>query len=229
MLRMMGSWDSVYRSQMDSVGWHWACNPQMVTLKELKSCCYIYSTGPVLRTGLSQTVTKELVTNELIFNPCESHSQDQDSPVPELSATTIANRTVLYKPAILVRILFMGPSSPVTWTVNQQSRTFNKPLTHQSTIVNLFPSWLKAPSQGPDLWEEVHYIKTQHNEKYTKTTIHIYINVKHPKRTSLVEGLENRLLKLRLRSSYKLVEGHPLATSGAMTSCGARLPYFEAI
>ena len=47
------------------------------------------------QTGLSQTVTKELVTNELIttitFNTCESQSQDQDSPVPELSATTITN------------------------------------------------------------------------------------------------------------------------------------------
>ena len=65
------------------------------------------------QTGLSQTVTKELVTNELTFNPCESQSQDQDSPVPELSATAIANRPVLYKPMILVRILFTGPSSPV--------------------------------------------------------------------------------------------------------------------
>ena len=65
------------------------------------------------QTGLSQMVTKELVTNELTFNPCESQSQDQDSPVPELSATTIANRPVLYKPMILVRILFTGPSSPV--------------------------------------------------------------------------------------------------------------------
>ena len=90
MLRTMGSWDSVYRSWMDSVmRGHWACNPQMVTLKELKSWCYIYSTGPVLSMGLSQTVTKELVTNELTFNTCESQSQDQDSPVPELSATTI--------------------------------------------------------------------------------------------------------------------------------------------
>ena len=84
-------------------------------------------------------VTKELVTNELTFSTCESQSQDQDSPVPELSATTITfntceslsqdqdspvpelsattitfNRPVLYKPTILVRILFMGPSSPVT-------------------------------------------------------------------------------------------------------------------
>ena len=56
---------------------------------ELKSWYYIYSTGLVLSTGLSQTVTKELVTNELTFNSCESQSQDQDSPVPELSATTI--------------------------------------------------------------------------------------------------------------------------------------------
>ena len=55
--RMTGSWDSVYRSWTDSVvRGHWACNPQMVTLKELKSWCYIYSTGPVLSTGLSQTV-----------------------------------------------------------------------------------------------------------------------------------------------------------------------------
>ena len=61
----------------------------MVTLKELKSWCYINSTGPVLCTGLSQTVAKELVTNELAFSTCESQSQDQDSPVPELSATTI--------------------------------------------------------------------------------------------------------------------------------------------
>ena len=50
------------------------------------------------QTGLSQTVTKELVTDELIatFNTCESQSQDQDSPVPELSATTITNSLVLY-------------------------------------------------------------------------------------------------------------------------------------
>ena len=90
MLRTTGSWDLVYRSRMDSVmRGHWACNPQMVTLKELKSWCYIYGTGPVLSTGLSQTVTKKLVTNELTFNTCESQSQDQDSPVPELSATTI--------------------------------------------------------------------------------------------------------------------------------------------
>ena len=62
---------------------------QMVTLKELKSQCYIYSIGIVLSTGLGQTVTKELVTNELTFNTCESQSQDQDSSVPELSATII--------------------------------------------------------------------------------------------------------------------------------------------
>ena len=52
------------------------------------------------QTGLSQTVTKELVTDELIatitFNTCESQSQDQNSPVPELSATTITNSPVLY-------------------------------------------------------------------------------------------------------------------------------------
>ena len=108
---------------------------------------------------------------------------------------------------ILVRILFMGPSSPVTWTMYWQSRTFNKLLTHQSTIVNLFPSWLKAPSQGPDLWEEVHYIKTPHNEKYTKPQYtYIYIS----NMDQLSRRLENRLLKLRLRSSYKLVEGHLL-------------------
>ena len=83
-------------------------------------------------------MTKELVTNELTFSICESQSQDQDSPVPELSATTITfnpcesqsqdkdshvpevstttivNRPVIYKPMILVRILFTGPSSPVT-------------------------------------------------------------------------------------------------------------------
>ena len=29
-----------------------------------------------------------------IYNTCESQSQDQDSPVPELSATTIANRLI---------------------------------------------------------------------------------------------------------------------------------------
>ena len=50
----------------------------------------------------------------ITFSTCESQSQDQDSPVPELSATTITNRPVLYKPTILVRILFTGPSSPVT-------------------------------------------------------------------------------------------------------------------
>ena len=37
----------------------------------------------------TQSVTKELVTNELTFSTCESQSQDQGSPVPELSATTI--------------------------------------------------------------------------------------------------------------------------------------------
>ena len=37
----------------------------------------------------TQSVTKELVTNELTFSTCESQSQDQDRPVPELSATTI--------------------------------------------------------------------------------------------------------------------------------------------
>ena len=90
MLRTTGSWDSVYRSGMNSVvREHWASYLQMVTLKELKSWCYIYSTGLVLSTELSQTVTKELVTNKLTFNSCESQSQDQDSPVPELSATTI--------------------------------------------------------------------------------------------------------------------------------------------
>ena len=90
MLRAMGSWDSVYRSGTDSVvRGHWTSYPEMVTLKELKSQCYIYSIGIVLSTELSQTVTKELVTNELTFNTCESQSQDQDSPVPELSATTI--------------------------------------------------------------------------------------------------------------------------------------------
>ena len=51
------------------------------------------------QTGLSQTVTKELVTNELItaitYNTCETQSQDQDSPVPELSVTAITNRLVL--------------------------------------------------------------------------------------------------------------------------------------
>ena len=61
-------------------------------------------------------MTKELVTNELItaltHNTCESQSQDQDSPVPELSVS-ITNRPVLKKPMILVRILVTGPSSPV--------------------------------------------------------------------------------------------------------------------
>ena len=49
----------------------------------------------------------------------------------------------------------------------------------------------------------------------------------------LSRRLENRLLKLRLRSSYKLVEGllklRPLATSGAMTSRGTRLHYFGTV
>ena len=90
MLRAMGSWDLVYRSWLDSVvRGHWMSYLQMVIFEELKSWCYIYSTGLVLSTGLSQTVTKKLVTNELTFNSCESQSQDQDSPVPELSATTI--------------------------------------------------------------------------------------------------------------------------------------------
>ena len=30
------------------------------------------------------------------YNTCESQSQDQDSPVPELSATTITKSLVLY-------------------------------------------------------------------------------------------------------------------------------------
>ena len=38
----------------------------------------------------------ELSATTITFNTCESQSQDQDSPVPELSATTIANRLVLY-------------------------------------------------------------------------------------------------------------------------------------
>ena len=65
----------------------------------------------------TQSVTKELVTNKLLtaitYNTCESQSQDQDSPVPELSATTITNSLVLWKPTILVRIFITGPSSPV--------------------------------------------------------------------------------------------------------------------
>ena len=32
----------------------------------------------------------------ITYNTCESQSQDQDSPVPELSATTITNSLVLY-------------------------------------------------------------------------------------------------------------------------------------
>ena len=31
----------------------------------------------------------------ITYNTCESQSQDQDSPVPELSATTITNRPAL--------------------------------------------------------------------------------------------------------------------------------------
>ena len=31
----------------------------------------------------------------ITYNTCESQSQDQDSPVPELSATTITDRPVL--------------------------------------------------------------------------------------------------------------------------------------
>ena len=31
----------------------------------------------------------------ITYNTCESQSQDQDSPVPELSGTTITNRLVL--------------------------------------------------------------------------------------------------------------------------------------
>ena len=38
----------------------------------------------------------ELSATTITFNPCESQSQDQDSPVPELSVSTIANRLVLY-------------------------------------------------------------------------------------------------------------------------------------
>ena len=37
-----------------------------------------------------------LSATTITFNTCESQSQDQDSPVPKLSATTIANRLVLY-------------------------------------------------------------------------------------------------------------------------------------
>ena len=32
----------------------------------------------------------------ITFSTCESQSQDQDSPVPELSVSTTANRLVLY-------------------------------------------------------------------------------------------------------------------------------------
>ena len=38
----------------------------------------------------------ELSATTITFNPCESQSQDQDSPVPELSVSTTANRLVLY-------------------------------------------------------------------------------------------------------------------------------------
>ena len=38
----------------------------------------------------------ELSATTIAFNTCESQSQDQDSPVPELSATTITNSLVLY-------------------------------------------------------------------------------------------------------------------------------------
>ena len=65
-------------------------------------------------------MTKELVTNELItaltYNTCETQSQDQNSPVPELSVS-ITNRLVLYKLIILVRTLVTGPGSPVTQTM----------------------------------------------------------------------------------------------------------------
>ena len=38
----------------------------------------------------------ELSATTITFNTCESQSQDQDSPVPELSVTTITNSLVLY-------------------------------------------------------------------------------------------------------------------------------------
>ena len=38
----------------------------------------------------------ELSATTITLYPCESHSQDQGSPVPELSVSTIANRLVLY-------------------------------------------------------------------------------------------------------------------------------------
>ena len=38
----------------------------------------------------------ELSATTITFSTCESQSQDQDSPVPELSATTIVNRLVLH-------------------------------------------------------------------------------------------------------------------------------------
>ena len=37
-----------------------------------------------------------LSATTIIFSTCESQSQDQDSPVPELSVTTITNSLVLY-------------------------------------------------------------------------------------------------------------------------------------
>ena len=38
----------------------------------------------------------EVSATTITFKPCESQSQDQDSPVPELSVSTIANRLVFY-------------------------------------------------------------------------------------------------------------------------------------
>ena len=38
----------------------------------------------------------ELSATTITFNTCESQAQDQDSPVPELSVTTITNSLVLY-------------------------------------------------------------------------------------------------------------------------------------
>ena len=38
----------------------------------------------------------ELSATTITFNPCEPQSQDQDSPVPELSVSTTANRLVIY-------------------------------------------------------------------------------------------------------------------------------------
>ena len=69
-----------------------------VTLK-LRASVININTGPGLKLDSGQTVTKELVTNKLItaitYNTCETQSQDQDSPVPELSVTAITNRLVL--------------------------------------------------------------------------------------------------------------------------------------